>query len=50
VRAVVVHFRESLMAIGAVNIDGHTHFSKIYATHSYGTALPINLIVMPDIS
>lgn len=26
VSAIVVHFRESFMAIGAVNVYGHTHF------------------------
>src|SRR4030095_15464301 len=44
VSAVVVHFRESFMAVGAVNIDGHTHFSKRHVTHSCGTALHINAV------
>src|ERR687887_317325 len=42
VSAVVVHLRESLMTIGAVDVDGHTHFSKRHATHSCGTALHTN--------
>ncbi len=50
VRAVVVHLRESLMAIGAVNIDGHTHFcEKTPTTQSCGAAHQHG-IVMPSIS
>src|SRR2546427_3316467 len=52
VRTVVVHFRESLVAIGAVNIDGHTHFcEKMPVTQSCGAALHTSVcIVMPGIS
>src|SRR5437870_9500907 len=43
VRAVVVHLRESLMAIGAVNIDGHTHFcEKTPTTQRCSAALHIS--------
>ena len=43
-RAVMMHFGESLMAIGAMNVDGHTHFyEKTLTTQSCSTALHVNV-------
>jgi hypothetical protein len=37
-RAVMMHFGESLVAIGAMNVDGHTHFcEKTPTTQSRST-------------
>jgi hypothetical protein len=42
-RAVMMHFGESLMAIGTMNIDGHTHFcEKTPITRSCSTTLHVS--------
>src|SRR5215510_1879309 len=42
VRAVVVHLRKLLMAIGAMDMDSHTHFAKRHAIHDGGMVCYIN--------
>jgi hypothetical protein len=49
-RAMMMHFGESLMAIGAMNIDGHTHFCAKVSIEPQHNSARQHGIVMPGIS